>query len=277
MRKTHVITRGAQQPTAATFKSASARYDSSPISRFNAADGGRTLTPPEEVVAVLALAQRFHERTHGAFDITARPLIELWRRAADQGHLPTDSALRRARAASTWEQIHIGPAGLVKDRGSTRVDIDGIAKGWAIDRALERLQRSGAAGGLVEVGGDLRLYGTGPTGGSWRVAIRSPFADESWAEIELAAGEAIIRKGEVGVAVYFILAGEVEVSLPAADGRNLATVDDVRAVAPMALRQRRSEFMTTFFERQQEEARQSVRRESRTWRALRPFRGHRTI
>jgi len=66
--------------------------------------------------------------------------------------------------------------------------VDGIAKGYAIDRAIEALQRSGAHGAMVEVGGDLRLFGHGPSGDGWIVAIRSPFEDIAWAEIEMQEG-----------------------------------------------------------------------------------------
>jgi thiamine biosynthesis lipoprotein len=169
--------------------------DSSPVSRFNAAGSGQPLMLPDELVAVLDLARRLHQETRGTFDITARPVVELWRRAAERGVLPSEHDLRHARASSTWEQIQMGPAGIVKARPSTRVDIDGIAKGWAIDRAVERLQRSGAPGGMVEVGGDLRSFGSGPGGRPWTVAVRSPFADEVWAEIEVTEG-AVCSSGD---------------------------------------------------------------------------------
>jgi thiamine biosynthesis lipoprotein len=109
--------------------------------------------------------------------------------------LPTPEDLREARAQSSWDQIQFGPGGVTKSLSSTRVDVDGIAKGYAIDRALEVLQRSGARGGMVEVGGDLRLFGEGPEGGLWTLAIRSPFEDRPWAELELQEG-AVCSSGD---------------------------------------------------------------------------------
>jgi thiamine biosynthesis lipoprotein len=54
------------------------------------------------------------------------------------------------------------------------VDLGGIAKGYAIDRAAEALQQAGASGGIVDVGHDLRLFGTPEHGGKWRVGVHRP-------------------------------------------------------------------------------------------------------
>jgi thiamine biosynthesis lipoprotein len=169
--------------------------DSSSISRFNAAPANQSLVPAEEVLTILMMARDLHSATSGAFDITARPLIELWRMAGNRDVLPSEEELERARGDSKWDQIQISANEVVKARATTRVDVDGIAKGHAIDRAVEVMQRSGAAGGLVEVGGDLRLFGQAPKGESWTVAIRSPFEDVTWAEIEIRQG-AVCSSGD---------------------------------------------------------------------------------
>lgn len=159
--------------------------DSSQLSRFNRAAAGETLLLEPDVAAVLSLARELHLATAGTFDITARPMIEIWRRAGQQGHLPSQEDLVAARAESQWLQIEISELEVTKRLSSTRVDVDGIAKGHAIDRALAILQESGATGGMVEIGGDLRLFGETAGAGPWTVAIRSPFQDVAWAEIEV--------------------------------------------------------------------------------------------
>lgn len=169
--------------------------ESSQISRFNSAPAGQPMILPAAVIEVLTVARDLHSASAGTFDITARPLIELWRLAADRGHPPCQQDLRAARAESSWDQIHFAAEGISKKLSSTRVDVDGIAKGYAIDRALEVLRRSGAPGGMVEVGGDLRLFGKGPEAKAWTVAIRSPFAEHPWAEIELQEG-AVCSSGD---------------------------------------------------------------------------------
>ena len=167
----------------------------SEMSRVNLAPADQPLEVAAEVLDVLVLARDFHSASEGAFDITARPLVELWRMSATRDQPPSQEELEAARRESTWDHLRIQEHGVVKTHSTTRVDVDGIAKGYAIDRALEILQGSGLAGGLVEVGGDLRVFGAGPDGNPWRIAIRSPFDARPWAEIELRQG-AVCSSGD---------------------------------------------------------------------------------
>ncbi len=159
--------------------------DSSQLSRFNASPGAEEVSLAPEVLEVLGQARFVYQASDRAFDVTARPLIELWRRAERKNQLPSPEEVETARSASSWEQIELGPAAATKTRDSTRVDVDGIAKGFAIDRAVEVLEASGNPGGMVDVGGDLRVFGLGPHDGRWRVAVRSPFDASAWAELDI--------------------------------------------------------------------------------------------
>ena len=155
------------------------------ISRFNAAAAGETVSLSRESLEVLYAARRFFDETEGAFDVTCRPLIERWRLAGKEGHLPTQEDLVQRRQASEWSQIELSKQAARKSRDTACVDLSGIAKGYAVDQALSILRESGAAGGLVEVGGDLRVFGIGAGGEGWRVGIRSPFEERAWGEMSL--------------------------------------------------------------------------------------------
>ncbi len=162
--------------------------DASEISRLNRAKEGELTPLSAESRFVLAEARRLHAATGGAFDATCRPLIELWRAAGESGTLPSADALAEARAASSWELIAVDGEGVRKGATSARVDLGGIAKGYGIDAALEALRAAGVPGGLVEVGGDLRVFGVSPDGGAWKVALRSPWDDEPLASVALDDG-----------------------------------------------------------------------------------------
>ena len=99
------------------------------------------------------------------------------------------------------------------------MDVDGIAKGYAIDRALEVLRVSGASGGLVEVGGDLRVFGKGLDGGLWPVGIRSPWHDRSLGQLDLADAAACTSGG---------YARYIEI-----DGRRFAEILEPRTARPL--------------------------------------------
>jgi len=152
------------------------RLSGSEIAHLNGAPAGKIVPLSPETLAVLRIAQDAKDQTGGAFDVTARPLIELWKASAGQGQLPTAQQRAAARAASTWEHIVLGQAGAEKTFATACVDLGGIAKGFAADRAAEAMMQLGASGGLVAIGGDIRCFGQreGKQEG-WRIAIRNPF------------------------------------------------------------------------------------------------------
>lgn len=160
--------------------------DDSEISRLNRASAGDTVRLSAETMQTLGAARSFAARTDGAFDVTCRPLIELWRRAGKEGMRPSSAGLDAARAESNWESFILLEGGAVKSASSARVDLGGIAKGYGIDRAVDAIRSSGCSGGLVDVGGDLRCFGVGPEPPGWRVEIRSPFGDEVWGTLAVA-------------------------------------------------------------------------------------------
>jgi thiamine biosynthesis lipoprotein len=152
------------------------RLADSEIARFNAAPAGKLVPLSPETLGLLGIARDAFGFTGGAFDVTCRPLIELWKSAAKEGRLPTPDRRAAARAASAWGQIVLGQARAEKAKDTACVDLGGIAKGFAADRAAEAMMRLGASGGLVEIGGDIRCFGRRDDGrDGWRIGIRNPF------------------------------------------------------------------------------------------------------
>jgi thiamine biosynthesis lipoprotein len=162
--------------------------DRSEISRLNAAEANQPVPLSAETLDVLRAARDAQEATGGAFDVTCRPLIELWRDAGESGRRPTDMAIARERVTSNWLGIELSEQVAIKHAATTRVDLGGIAKGYGIDRAIEAMRESGVAGGMVDVGGDLRCFGQPPAGRTWSVQVRDPFADGVLGEFQLEEG-----------------------------------------------------------------------------------------
>ena len=162
--------------------------EASEVSGLNRAPAGEEVRLSGESREVLRRARSMHRQTAGAFDITAAPLIDGWRRAAEEGRLPGPRELDELRAASSWADLRVTDAGAVKARSTLRVDIDGIAKGYAIDRALEAMRLAGASGGMVEVGGDLRVFGEAPGQVGWPLGVYDPFAERAFGRIAVRDG-----------------------------------------------------------------------------------------
>ncbi|OHB73177.1 MAG: hypothetical protein A2V70_09155 [Planctomycetes bacterium RBG_13_63_9] len=162
--------------------------DDSELGRLNAAAAGEEVPLSPQSLAVLQIAQEAHRQTCGTFDVTCRPLVELWRRAGKRGLAPTESEIAEARAASNWGLVEWTDGGAVKRSATARVDLGGIAKGYAIDRAADVLREAGCRGGLVDVGGDLACFGKPADGETWPVDVKDPSGPGHLARVRLLGG-----------------------------------------------------------------------------------------
>jgi thiamine biosynthesis lipoprotein len=149
----------------------------SDLSRLNAAAASRPVKVDADLLDVLATARQLTSLTDGAFDPTGRPVFELWKSAGANDRVPTDEEIATARALSGWDKLAWNQADrtVVKSAAGVAVDLGAIAKGHAVDRAIDRLKRLGLSGGLVEVGGEVRVFGLSPNAGQWLVGIQHPF------------------------------------------------------------------------------------------------------
>lgn len=126
-----------------------------------------------DLFQVLTCARQVSERSSGAFDVTVSPLVRLWRTARQSGRLPDAASIDSARALVGWRSVVVDSAAQTVSltRAGMRVDLGGIAKGYAADRALEALRAHGVTRALVEFGGDLRLGDAPPGHAGWAVEI----------------------------------------------------------------------------------------------------------
>ncbi len=125
---------------------------------------------------VMDEALRVGGLTQGAFDVTVGPLVNLWGFGSTGRTLtvPQDELL--ADAASTVDYRRLNSSGLSirKSAPDLQVDLSAIAKGYAVDRVAELLDRHGIEDYLLDIGGELRARGRKPDGGGWRVGIERP-------------------------------------------------------------------------------------------------------
>lgn len=147
------------------------------VSRFNAAPANRLvpLSGPTRQVLQAALAQA--SLTGGAFDPTCRPFLTLWRTAAELDREPLPDEMALARRSVGYHMIRLHPEGAEKLEPGVSVDLGAIAKGYAVDRAIGAMRRHELEGGLVQCGGDLRVFGRSVGSAGWRIALKAPFIE----------------------------------------------------------------------------------------------------
>lgn len=150
--------------------------DDSEVARLARHTGGGAVAVGQDLLAVLVRSLDLARRSDGAFDVTVGPLSHLWRRARRRQELPSPDELRAALAL-------VGPDGLVLDvaagtarllRPGMRLDLGGIAKGYAADEALRVLRRYGLDSALVTLGGEVVAGSPPPGREGWTVALRTP-------------------------------------------------------------------------------------------------------
>ena len=170
----------------------------SDLSRFNRAEAGTWTALPPAFAKVLRRALEIAEATDGAFDPTLGALVDLWGFGPGpfSGAPPEAEELAEARETTGWRRLTLNGDRLLQPGGLT-LDLNGIAKGFAVDRVAAALDRAGARSYLVEIGGELRGTGAKPDGQPWWVELeRPPAANESGRTLVALHGLSVATSGD---------------------------------------------------------------------------------
>jgi len=175
-------------------------YDeSSEISKVNQFAASRPVKVSPETFAVLQKSLQFSKLTNGAFDITVGAITHLLRNAKKTNTAPTAAQIKAAQKTVGYQNILLDQNAqtvLLKTPG-TVLDLGGIAKGYAIDLAVEALKSAGALGGMVNIGGDIRCFGTSPNKKtSWKIAIQDPRIEDNIIMVLNLADSAVATSGD---------------------------------------------------------------------------------
>lgn len=185
----------------------------SQISRFNRAEPGEWFAVADEVIDVISVSEQVSDLSDGAFDVTVAPLVQRWGfaetpGAADQGTLPPDSELARLREQVDYRQLEWrrSPPALRK-RAPLRVDLGGVAKGYAVDVLAGYFDSLDLDSYFIEIGGEIRLQGTRPDGGQWVPAIERPGAGREVQAIINPGGRPLALAGSGDYRNFFMVDG----------------------------------------------------------------------
>lgn len=165
----------------------------SDLSRLNAAQPGVWIAVPAPLLEVLQLGLDIGRASAGAFDIAVGDVVTAW------GFGPNSASpdgIRQAMAATrrpAYERLEIDvQAGRVRKRDAIVLDLNGIAKGYGVDRLADVLAGFGLHASLVGIDGEMRATGLRPDGSPWTVAVEAPEADRRVAHAVLALEDAAV-------------------------------------------------------------------------------------
>jgi len=160
----------------------------------------------EETLEVIEDAIKFSNLTDGAFDITCRPLINLWKKAKKEEKLPAEMEIEEAISLVGYQRIILEGNQIRLEKKGMQIDLGGIAKGYAVDKAIEALKKNGIKRALVNAGGDLYALGIDPQGEKWQIGVQDPREEDKIIDIIKVKDKAVATSGDYRR--YFTLEGK---------------------------------------------------------------------
>lgn len=127
----------------------------------------------KEFISVLRKAKKYSELTNGSFDITVKPMLDLYEKSFSQKQRPpTADEINQTLSKVDYKRVKIENNSVRLN--STEITLGGIVKGYAIDQAIGVLKENNIDSALVNAGGDLYGYGKKKNNKPWRIAVKEP-------------------------------------------------------------------------------------------------------
>lgn len=150
----------------------------STIEGFNNHPNDESQFVGDEIVGLLRVASRVSQASQGCYDLTIKPLFDLWGFKDDVLSIPDESTLQSALAEVGMAKVEIIDDTHVKKPAKVRVDVSSVAQGYSVEKISRLLEQQGVQNYLVEIGGELKTHGHKPDGAAWRIAVEKPLPGE---------------------------------------------------------------------------------------------------
>jgi len=152
------------------------RFDQATVLSYLNQEGNLKRLPPD-LEKVITASLQYHQITNGAFDITVAPIVDYFQEKFTHGQklTPTDPEIQKLLALVGAWKIDLRGGSISFARPGMRITLDGIAKGYIVDRAAEILAKHKIENFLINAGGEIRTVGKAEKNKPWRIAIQDPF------------------------------------------------------------------------------------------------------
>jgi len=154
----------------------SIRNKNSEITEINRSAGKKPVRVDDEMYRLIRESKGFSRMSGGAFDISVQGLGDIWDFNRPGFQEPGPDEVQKGLDRVDYRKIRLNErdSTVFLQEGGTEISLGGIAKGYAVDRAVGILRESGVEGGIVSAGGDLLAFGRKGNGEVWKVGIRNP-------------------------------------------------------------------------------------------------------
>jgi thiamine biosynthesis lipoprotein len=172
------------------------------LTRFNSASPlavlnstGRLSGAPAEMMEVLAASRLAWQNSGGAFDVTILPLLNTVESRVRANQSLSGAEALPARQLVGMEKLKVNGTNLSFDRSGMSITLDGIAKGYIVDKAAASLSRQGVSHALVNAGGDIRALGDKGEGRGWSIRVQDPVDKNAFVSEFSLTGRAVATSG----------------------------------------------------------------------------------
>ncbi|MBE2280860.1 MAG: FAD:protein FMN transferase [Ignavibacteriaceae bacterium] len=181
----------------------------SEISKINLNSGKVAVKVSEEVFDLLSRAIAYCKEFDGYFDITIGPLTQLWGFSSDEIVMepPSETSIQELLPIVNYKLLVLDSTNrtaFLQKKGMA-IDLGGIGKGYAIDRAAAKLRSEGTENFIINAGGDIFTSGNKVNGENWRVGVKHPREEDELFAIIETTNEAVVTSGDYER--YFIFEG----------------------------------------------------------------------
>lgn len=163
----------------------------SDVSRINKSSGILPVPVSDETFEIVEKSIFYSKLTDGAFDITIAPIVELWQIGKKSQRIPSDSEIADTLNLVSYKEVLLNPQRktiFLKKKGM-KIDLGGVAKGYANDQAISTLKKFGVKQALIDFGGQISVLGKPHNKKNWRIGIQHPRElNRTIAAIEIKSG-----------------------------------------------------------------------------------------
>lgn len=162
--------------------------------------GGKPVKVSNETAELLNFSLEISEVTNGALDCTMYPILTEWGFTTSDYKIPTDEKISELLENTGYEKVELDGNSVTVPE-NMQIDLGAVGKGYAGDLVTEVLKENGIESALLDLGGNIQTIGTKPDGTEWKLGLRSPFDEGSFATLEV-SDCAVITSG--GYERYFV-------------------------------------------------------------------------
>lgn len=153
----------------------SAHIENSDVCKININSGVKFTKVKKETLVVIKKAIEYSKLSAGGFDITIKPIIDVWKSFKLKKVVPDDKEIKLNLNLVNYEKVRIIFRRIKLDLKNQKIDLGGIAKGYAADEVVKIMKKNNVKSGIIDLGGNVVVIGNKNNGEPWKVGIQNPF------------------------------------------------------------------------------------------------------